>query len=141
MLRLHYVLFSFRFSECSTPSGGAFLSTYTAYPMEHAICSVTLLALLAANSPVQAQKIGDPQKGLALARSVCSECHAIGRGQVGSPNSNAPTFADLANTPGMTTIALYAALTTPHANMPNLILGAERIRDVSAYIVSLKEGN
>jgi mono/diheme cytochrome c family protein len=109
--------------------------------MEHAICPVTLLAFLAAISHVQAQEIGDPQKGLALARSVCSECHAIGRGQVGSPNPSAPTFTELANTPGMTTTALYAALTTPHANMPNLILGAERIRDVSAYIVSLKEGN
>jgi hypothetical protein len=55
--------------------------------MEHAIYSVTLLALLAAISHVQAQEIGDPQKGLALARSVCSECHAIGREQVRSPNA------------------------------------------------------
>ena len=107
--------------------------------MEHAICPVTSLAFLAAISHVQAQEIGDRQKGLALARSVCSECHAIGREQDSSPN--APTFAELANTPGMTTTALYAALTTKHANMPNLILGAERIRDVSAYIVSLKERN
>jgi mono/diheme cytochrome c family protein len=109
--------------------------------MENAICLVTSLALLATISHVQAQEIGDPQKGLALAQSVCSECHTIRRGQVGSPNPNAPTFAELANTPGMTTTALYAALTTPHRSMPNLILGAERIRDVSAYIVSLKEGN
>ena len=109
--------------------------------MEHAIYPVTLLAFLAVISHVQAQEMGDPQKGLALAQSVCSECHAIGRGQDDSPNPNAPTFAELANTPGMTTTALYAALTTVHTNMPNLILGAERIRDVSAYIVSLKEGN
>jgi hypothetical protein len=34
--------------------------------MEHAIYSVTLLAFLAVISHVQAQEIGDPQKGLAL---------------------------------------------------------------------------
>jgi mono/diheme cytochrome c family protein len=109
--------------------------------MDHAICLVTLLSLLAAIDHVRAQEIGDPQKGLTLARAVCSECHAIRRGQVGSPNPRAPTFVELADTPGMTASALFVALTTPHRSMPNLILGAERIRDVSAYIVSLKEGN
>ena len=109
--------------------------------MEHVICLVTLLALFSATNHVQAQEIGDPQEGLALARAVCSECHAIRRGQVRSPNPRAPTFVELATTPGMTAIALYGALTTSHRSMPNLILGAERIKDVSAYILSLKGGN
>jgi mono/diheme cytochrome c family protein len=109
--------------------------------MERVICWVTLLALLAASNHVQAQEIGDARKGLTLARAVCSECHAIRRGQVRSPNPRAPTFVELATTPGMTGIALYVALTTSHRSMPNLILGAERIRDVSAYILSLKGEN
>jgi hypothetical protein len=34
------------------------------------------------------------------------------------PNSQAPTFLELATEPGMTITALSVALTTPHAGMP-----------------------
>ena len=107
--------------------------------MERVICLVTVLALSVAASPVHAQ--GNPQEGLALAQQVCSECHAIQKGQVRSPNSRAPTFVELATAPGMTTTALLVALTTPHAGMPMFILTAEQRENVIAYILSLKEGN
>jgi mono/diheme cytochrome c family protein len=60
--------------------------------MERVICLVTFLALSAAVSPVHAQGVGDAQEGLVLAQQDCSECHAIRRGQVRSPNSRSPTF-------------------------------------------------
>src|SRR3974390_3314444 len=69
--------------------------------MKRIIRFVTFLALSVAVSHVHAQAVGDPRKGLALAQQVCSECHAIRRGR--SPNSQAPTFLELANAPGMTT--------------------------------------
>ena len=105
--------------------------------MERVICLLTVLALTVAASHVQAQ--GTPREGLALAQQVCSECHAIRRGQVRAPNSRAPTFVELATTPGMTTTALLVALTTPHAGMPMFILTAEQRESVIAYILSLKE--
>ena len=86
--------------------------------MKRVVCLVTFLALSVAVSHVHAQETGDPREGLTLARQVCSECHAIGRGQVRSPNSRAPTFLELATAPGMTIAALSVALTTPHAGMP-----------------------
>jgi mono/diheme cytochrome c family protein len=107
--------------------------------MKHVICLVTVLALSAAASHVHAQ--GNPQTGLALAQQVCSECHAVGKGQVRSPTSRAPTFVELATAPGMTTTALLVALTTPHAKMPMFILTVEQRESVIAYILSLKEGN
>ena len=106
--------------------------------MERVICLVTFLALSVAVSPVHAQGFGDPQGGLELAQQVCSECHAILKGQVRSPNSRSPTFLELATTPGMTIAALTVALTTPHAGMPMFRFTAEQREDVIAYILSLR---
>ena len=106
--------------------------------MKRVVCLVTFLALSIPVSPLHAQAFGDPQVGLSSAQQVCSECHAIRRGQVRSPNSRAPTFLELATAPGMTIAALSVALTTPHAGMPMLELGADQRRDLIAYILSLR---
>ena len=108
------------------------------YPMQRVMYSVTFLALSVAVSHVHAQTVGDPQKGLALAQQICSECHAIRRGRVRSPNSTAPTFLDLSTAPGMTVAALSVALTTPHAGMPMFRFTAGQREDVIAYILSLR---
>ena len=99
---------------------------------------VTVLPLLISFSQVHAQEIGDGQNGLAWAQQVCSECHAIRRGQVLSPNTGSPTFSELATTPGMTVGALMVALTTAHAGMPMFVLTATQREDIIAYILSLR---
>ena len=104
--------------------------------MKRAIWLMTFLAVSV--NQVHVEEIGDPQNGLALAREVCSECHAIGRALARSPNSRSPTFSELATTPGMTVAALTVALTTPHAGMPMFMLTAEQRRDIIAYILSLR---
>lgn len=76
--------------------------------------------------------------GKAIAEQVCSECHAVGRGRRPSPNAEAPPFAAIAETPGMTPIALTVALRTSHRNMPNIILSDDELRGVVAYILSLQ---
>jgi mono/diheme cytochrome c family protein len=106
--------------------------------MKHLCCLATPLALLISFSEVHAQEIGDTQNGLARAQQVCSECHAIRRGQARSPNTRSPTFSELATTPGMTVGALTVALTTPHAGMPMFVLTADQRRDIIAYILSLR---
>ena len=84
--------------------------------------------------------ISQPQdqtfRGLDLAQNVCAECHAIRKGEAASPNSDAPTFEALANTPGMTMIALRVLLQTPHQTMPNIILEGDELAAVSQYILS-----
>ena len=51
-----------------------------------AISGAFLAVLIGASlTPVHGQEIGDRREGLALAQQVCSECHVIGRGQVGPP--------------------------------------------------------
>jgi hypothetical protein len=44
----------------------------------------------------------------------------------------------IAKTPGMTSIALTAALRTSHRRMPNIILPDEELKDIVAYLLTLK---
>lgn len=85
-----------------------------------------------------AQQIGDPQKGQAYARVACAECHSVESVQARSPNANAPAFAAVATTSGMTELALRTWLQTPHPTMPNLLLKPDERDNVIAYILSLK---
>ncbi len=82
---------------------------------------------------------GDPEAGLAYARAVCAECHAIRSGDTVSPNPKSPPFSKIANTSGMTGTALFVILQTPHRDMPNLIIPPKEKADVVAYILSLQK--
>jgi mono/diheme cytochrome c family protein len=70
--------------------------------------------------------------GREIARTICAACHVVAKGQTVSPNSEAPPFPMLAATPGMTTIALTAALLTSHRQMSNIVLQPDERRDVIA---------
>ena len=97
--------------------------------------SFAVILLVASAATAQAQNL---QNGARWASDVCAECHATRTGQARSPNGKAPTFVELANTPGMTPLALTVALTTPHAGMPMFVLTPEQRQDIIAYILSLK---
>ena len=94
-----------------------------------------MLCVIAENAG--AQQFGDAEEGRQLARENCAECHAIDSSP--SANPNAPTFKDLATTPGMTSAALTVALQTAHSKMPNFVLKGSAREDIIAYILSLKE--
>ena len=102
---------------------------------------ILLAAAFASTMPIahgSAQEIGQPSRGLASARQLCAECHAVQKEQARSPNDNAPPFQVIASVPGMTAIALSATLNTSHRTMPNIMLAAEEQADIIAYILSLK---
>jgi mono/diheme cytochrome c family protein len=106
--------------------------------MKRIAASVLFAALLIAAGRADAQDAEARGKGRAIAERVCSECHEIGKSQFRSPNGQAPTFGTIATTPGMTGIALTAALRTSHRNMPNIILNDDETRGIVAYILSLQ---
>jgi mono/diheme cytochrome c family protein len=108
--------------------------------MQH-IRNGILLTLLLLSSQARAQDVGDSAAGFALAKGVCAECHAVDTATRLSPNPEAPRFEVIANTPGMTATALTAALRTPHRTMPNLMLDRDELRNVIAYILSLKRAS
>jgi mono/diheme cytochrome c family protein len=98
---------------------------------------ILLLASLGA-PPALAQDQNPVRRGLAVAERRCAGCHAVHAGESASPNTAAASFARVAATPGMTELALQAMLQTSHQAMPNLIIGVDDMRDVIAYILSLR---
>ena len=80
----------------------------------------------------------DVAAGKAYAEQVCATCHAVEQGEEESPLYQAPTFQSVADTPGMTEMALSVWLQSSHPTMPNIVLSQDEIRNVVAYIRSLK---
>src|SRR5690242_19237532 len=89
--------------------------------------------------PALAQRAGDANRGHTLAAMVCAECHAVEATATGrSPNNAAPRFVDVANTSGMTEMALNAFIYTPHHLMPDIAIPPSDAIDLIAYILSLR---
>ena len=102
--------------------------------------TVTMLAaagLLAFAGSAAAQE-ADVEAGEAYAEHVCAGCHAVLANEEYSLLSTAPTFQSVADTPGMTELALTVWLQSSHPTMPNVILTQDEMRNVVAYIRSLK---
>ena len=77
--------------------------------------------------------------GLAYAERACATCHAVNDDQLHSPDPKAPAFEVIANTPGMTIMALNVWLHSPHKDMPLLRVEPDKLEDLSAYLYMLKE--
>jgi mono/diheme cytochrome c family protein len=80
----------------------------------------------------------DIEAGAAYARKVCAACHAVLANEQISPLPQAPTFQSVADTPGMTEMALIVWLQSSHPTMPNIVLAPDDMRNVVAYIRSLE---
>ena len=76
--------------------------------------------------------------GLAVARRICSECHAVERKGGASPHGDAPSFRRIANVRGVTADFLALEIRREHEMMPNVILNTRELRNVIAYILSLR---
>jgi mono/diheme cytochrome c family protein len=92
---------------------------------------------LGSTGAVSAQD-ADVDAGKAYATAICAECHAIRPREDNSPLLDAPSFQSVADTPGMTELALSVWLQTSHPTMPNIVLEQDDMRNVIAYIRSLK---
>jgi mono/diheme cytochrome c family protein len=103
--------------------------------MKRLMLGAVLLAAFV--SQVEAQE-GDVAAGAAYAKQVCADCHAVLPNEQISPLAQAPTFQKVANLPGMTEMALSVWLQSSHPTMPNIILKPDDLRNVVAYIESLK---
>ena len=99
---------------------------------------VLLALILVPGWAMGQEEIGNVAEGHAFARDVCAQCHAVERGEAASPDERAAPFIEVASTPGLTPMALFAWLQTSHPNMPALLLDEDEMRDVTAYILSLR---
>ncbi len=81
----------------------------------------------------------DVEDGARIAHTWCTNCHVVDNQDKGVKSDAAPTFPSIARQSGMTTTAIQVFLSTPHTKMPDFSLTRTEIRDVSAYIMSLKK--
>jgi mono/diheme cytochrome c family protein len=100
---------------------------------------LTGITFLTAANCALAQEMGDAKAGFGFAGQICAECHAVRAGESKSPHAQAPSFQIVANTSGMTGMALRVWFQSAHRSMPNFILSEEDSDNVIAYILSLKK--
>lgn len=82
--------------------------------------------------------VGDAAKGRDLALQVCIACHFVDKGESDDNSYEATAFQNIADNPAHTALSLRVFLTTPHKNMPNLVLTDDETDNLIAYILSLR---
>jgi mono/diheme cytochrome c family protein len=118
------------------PSGSAIIVAREIAMVVRFAVTILLFGLLS-TIPTLAQDTNAVQRGRTVVERRCAACHAVRPGETTSPNTAATSFTRVATTPGVTELALQARLQTSHQRMPNLILDADDMRDVIAYILGL----
>jgi mono/diheme cytochrome c family protein len=81
----------------------------------------------------------DTDAGLQVARTLCAACHLIGEPPNAETPADVPSFASIANRPDQSAESLSNWLIEPHTPMPNLHLTRKEIRDLAAYILTLRK--
>jgi len=82
---------------------------------------------------------GNAANGQAIAMTWCSACHLVGPATgAASALADVPTFLALAKRLPTDADVLAAFIANPHPPMPNLGLSQIEIRDLLAYIATLR---
>ena len=103
----------------------------------HWLTTFSMAAVVA--SPALAQPgITDPTRGKELAESLCSVCHDVGPGPAESAKTDIPSFFTIANRLDQSQERLAAAIILPHPEMPKVSFTNRELKDITAYIMSLK---
>ena len=100
---------------------------------------ILALALVATPLPALAQQgAGESAAaGEEVARRWCAACHVVAEGQL-IAQSDAPSFMEIAEGSDGDFGWLPAFLADPHPAMPRLSLSRQQIRDLGAYLSSLR---
>lgn len=98
------------------------------------------IAVLVLTSQTAAGQAGPPdiQNGREFATKLCSNCHALPSDPVHAGRPDVPSFTAIARMPNITPERLTGAIVLPHPEMPGVPLTRAEIRDLTAYILSLK---
>ena len=69
---------------------------------------------------------------------MCSFCHDVTRDQSGQTLDETPSFVKIASKPYQSPEAVAELIIFPHPDMPKVSFTATDLRDIIAYIMSLK---
>ena len=81
----------------------------------------------------------DVSAGRRLAHALCTNCHVVDAGKSAPALTPAPPFPWIAKRHGVTETSITVWLSTSHPRMPNILLSDTEIRQLSAYIISLRK--
>ncbi len=99
--------------------------------------ALTLLLSLLLPGAAEAQVKGDVATGRAIAERWCAACHIVSPEQT-SGSADVLTFMTIAEQSEEDLASLEAFLADPHPVMPDMSLTRQEIRDIAAYIGSLR---
>lgn len=99
------------------------------------------LAAASTPRPMLAEQGGtDPASDLAFAQAACGGCHAVEPPGL-SPNSQSPTFADIANSPGLTddTLALWLSDAHNYPEEMDFDLNEKQVETIARHMLRLRD--
>lgn len=103
---------------------------------------VACVAVASGLAPAIAQprlNTGDAETGRKIAERLCSSCHGLdARPSAATTSTDIMSFPAIAAQPKTSREYLAGAIIVPHPAMPDTSLNIAEIRDVIAYIMSLK---
>lgn len=99
----------------------------------------TTALILAACAIPGAGRAQDVRAGQHIAQVWCSNCHLADAAHQSQASDATPSFTAIAGNPKTTEASLASFLSRPHGRMPNLSLSQSDIRDLAAYILSLRK--
>ena len=102
------------------------------------ISLVTLMLPLWSFPALAQSVVSDPGRGRDLAESLCSTCHVVDAGPGNVAKSDISSFYSIANRPDQSQERLAGAIIFPHPAMPKVSFTNTELRDVIAYIMSLR---
>lgn len=79
-----------------------------------------------------------PEHGKDLAQRLCSNCHLVTSTQENA-NVDVPSFVEIANMEGQTQGSIMAKIIIPKHPMPVIPITKPELKDLAAYIMSLKK--
>lgn len=102
-------------------------------------CLTTFWMAAVASSPSTAQPgFADPSRGRELAERLCSICHNVDASPGNIAKSDISSFFSIANRPDQSQERLAAGIIFPHPEMPTIPFTNRELRDIVAYIMSLR---
>ena len=102
------------------------------------IASLYFVLILLAGLPASALAQGNAEAGGEIARRWCANCHLVSPDQ-SAVVADVPSFPSIAQRTDSEIEALEGFLIDPHPPMPDMSLTREEIRDLLAYIRSLRK--
>ena len=100
--------------------------------------TVAAAALVSAVSAPAFAQPASAERGRELSQRLCTNCHVVDARAGGPVRVDVPTFAAIAARPDVSAEKIAGAIIIPHPAMPGVQLTVPEIRDIVAYMLSLK---